>query len=172
MAAMRRLLNQRDKNNSDDLQTLPRTPKTAFQSQISLDEWVKRVPELVSSPSAERFQSLIKGAKTTLAPGDIQRVEHTLIQERVKLQAKQRLRSRKRIGIGEALTASEARLKIQAKEQKEREETTRRAAKAIQVDRNKRKAALYARRVLARKQEKARKDRVKALLTSYRPASP
>jgi hypothetical protein len=164
--AMRRLLNRQPELNQHELPALPRTPKTCFQSQISLDEWLKRVPELVSSPSAQRFQSMAKGTKIVLARADIQRVEYTLLQERVSQQAKQRLRSRKRISAGGALLASEARQKIKAKEQKEREDKARKAAKAIQVDRNKRKAALHARGVLARKQEKERKDRVKALLAT------
>jgi hypothetical protein len=65
----------------------------------------------------------------------IQRVEHTLLPERVSQQAKQRLRSRKRISEGDALLAS-------AKEEKERKDKAKKAAKAIQVDCNKRKAAL------------------------------
>jgi hypothetical protein len=39
----------------------------------------------------------------------------------------------------------------------------KRAAKAIQVDRNKRRIALYERGKAARKQERARKARIKAL---------
>jgi len=113
---MKRLLNQQPKPDQDELPALPRTPKTCFQSQISLDEWIKRVPELVSSPSAQRFQSMAKGTKIILARADIQRVEHTLLQQRVSQQAKQRLRSRKRISAGGALLASEARAKIEAKE--------------------------------------------------------
>jgi hypothetical protein len=112
---------------------------------------------------------MAKGTNIALARANIQRVEHSLLQERVSQQAKARLRSRKRISTGGPLLASEARGKIAAKEQKEREDRTRRAAKAIQVDRNKRKAALHTRGVLARRQEKERKDRIKVLLATDQP---
>ena len=161
--AMKRLLNQQPKLDEYELPALPCTPKTCFQSQVYLDEWAKRVPDLLSSPSAKRFQSMAKGTKIVLARADIERVEHTLLRERVGQQAKQRLRSKKRISAGGRLLASEAREKIAAKEQKEKEDKARRAAKAIQVDRNKRKAVLYARGVAARKQERERKAKVRAL---------
>jgi hypothetical protein len=169
VAAIKRLLNQQRKPHKYDLPALLRTLKTCFESQVSLYEWITRVPALVSSPSARRFESMAKGTKIVLARADIQRVEHTLLQERVSQQAKQRLRSRKRISTGGPLLASEARHKIEIKEQREREDRAKRAAKAIQVDRNKRKAALYARGVLARRQEKERKDRIKALQATGQP---
>jgi hypothetical protein len=170
VAAMKRLLNQQPKKSKKyDLPALPRTPKTYFESQASLDEWINRVPALVSSPSARRFQSMAKGTKIVLARADIQRVEHTVLQEQVSRQAKQRLRSRKRISTGGPLLVSEARHKIEMKEQKEKEDRAKRAAKAIQVDRNKRRAALYTRGVLARRQEKERKDRIKALQSTGHP---
>jgi hypothetical protein len=106
---------------------------------------------------------MAKGTKIVLARADIQCVEHTVLREQVSRQAKQRLRSRKRISTGGPLTASEARYKIEIKEQKEKEDRAKRAAKVIQVDHNKRKAALNTRGKVARKQEKERKDRIKAL---------
>jgi hypothetical protein len=157
------------KSRSYDLPALPCTPKTYFESQASLDEWINRVPALVSSPSARRFQSMAKGTKIVLACTDIQRVEHTVLQEQVSRQAKQRLRSRKRISAGGPLTASEARHKIEIKAQKEKEDRAKRAAKAIQVDRNKRRIALNARGVVARRQERERKDRIKALQARGQP---
>jgi hypothetical protein len=52
-----------------------------------------------------------------------------------------------------------ARCEIEIKEQKEREDRAMMVAKAIQVDHNKRKAALNARGVIARRQEgKKRQD--------------
>jgi hypothetical protein len=112
---------------------------------------------------------MARGTKIVLARADIQSAEHNLLQEQVSQQAKQRLRSRKRISAGGPLTASEARHKIEIKEQKEREDRAKRAAKAIQVDRNKRKAALNARGVVARRQEKERKDRIKASQATGQP---
>jgi hypothetical protein len=94
---------------------------------------------------------MAKGTKIVLARADIQCVEHTVLREQVSRQAKQRLRSRKRISTGGPLTASEARYKIEIKEQKEKEDRAKRAAKVIQVDHNKRKAALNTRGKVARK---------------------
>jgi hypothetical protein len=112
---------------------------------------------------------MAKGTKIILARADIQYIEHTVLREQVSRQAKQRLRSRKRISAGGPLTASDARHKIETKEQKEKEDRARRAAKAIQVDRNKRRAALNAIGVVARRQEKERKDRIKALQAAGQP---
>ena len=112
---------------------------------------------------------MARGTKTVLARADIQSLEHTLLQDRVNQQAKQRLRSRKRISSGGVLLASVARHKIEEKERKEREDRAKRAAKAIQVDRNKKKAALYVRGVLARRQERERRDKIKALEATGQP---
>ncbi|KIN00700.1 hypothetical protein OIDMADRAFT_29776 [Oidiodendron maius Zn] len=112
---------------------------------------------------------MARGTKIVLARVDIQCIEHKLLHERVSQQAKQRLRSRKRISSGGVLLASEARHKIEEKERKEREDRAKRATKAIQVDRNKKKAALYARGVLARRQERERRDKIKALKATGQP---
>ena len=106
---------------------------------------------------------MAKGTKIVLARADIQCIEHIVLREQVSRQAKQRLRSQKRISTGGPLIASKARYKIEIKEQKEKEDRAKKAAKAIQVDRNKRRIALYERGKAARKQERARKARIKAL---------
>lgn len=66
---------------------------------------------------------MVKGAKLVLARADIQHVKHSLLlQDRGSQRAKQRLRSRERIGAEARILASAVRHNIEAKETKETED--------------------------------------------------
>jgi hypothetical protein len=51
----------------NELPALPSTPKTLWESEISITEWDDRIPDTLSSPSARRYKKTVKGVKINLA---------------------------------------------------------------------------------------------------------
>ena len=54
-------------DSDDEFSRLPETPKTLHETQLRMDKFRDRVPCLLSSPSAAKFRSIVKGYDTTLA---------------------------------------------------------------------------------------------------------
>src|SRR5947207_14919634 len=142
---------------------LPLIPTTYMQCEQGLEEWEERVPEILSSPSAQRFTYWVKGTKTNLARAEIQNLELVQLHQMLEGQNKKKLRSRKSIQTGGALTASQAHEKIRIKRQKEQAEAERKANRAITLAVRAAEKAHHRRGVDARRAERERKAKVKEL---------
>ena len=120
-----------DNNDDSDFPILPLIPTTYMQCEQGLEEWEEHVPEILSSPLAQRFTYWVKGMKTNLAQAKIQNLKFVQFHQMLEGQNKKKLCSRKSIQTGGALTASQAHQKIRIKYQKEQAEAERKANKVI-----------------------------------------
>jgi len=66
-----------------------------MQCEQGLEESEERVPEILSSPSAQRFTYWDKGTKTNLARAEIQNLEFVQLHQMLEGQNKKKLRSRR-----------------------------------------------------------------------------
>jgi hypothetical protein len=112
------------------LPTHRKTPKTIFDTQISMEEWEHRMPPSMSSPSAQRFKKTMKAVRVNLNRAAITEMEHKVLKNQVDEQGKRKLTSRKSVQTGGSLEASWALQKIKEKRQFERSEALRKARKA------------------------------------------
>ena len=142
-------------NDSIELFDLP--PTTYFQYESRLHEWEERVPDILSSPSARRFQSWAHATKVYLSKVQLQHHEYQLIQHQLIVQSKAKIGNRRSINTGGPINIETARQKKRAKEQREKDEAIRKAQKAIDSDIRKSKLALNRKGIEARKSERERK---------------
>ena len=92
--------------NENELPLLPSTPKTLWDSEKSIEEWNNRIPESLSSPSAQRYKKCVKGIKINLARASLREVEYKILQQQLNEQCKQKLTSRKSLQTGGELTGA------------------------------------------------------------------
>ena len=110
----------------------------------------------VSSPTREQYTMTVTATSTFLIRGSLHEMEVKQAREAQVNGLKAKLHSRKTLGKGGSILASDALEKIKIKDRKEAEDTLRKAKKAITCAENKAKRELYTRGVKARKDEKAR----------------
>jgi hypothetical protein len=115
------------------------------------------VPDILSSPSARRFQSWAHATKVHLSKAQLQHHENQLVRQQLIAQSKPRIGNRRSINTGGPIDVETARQKKRAKEQKEKDDAIRRAQKAINNNIQKSKIALNRRGIEARKSERERK---------------
>ena len=119
---------------------------------------------LLSSPSRKRYENWHTGTEEVLASGQLQELDLQLLQKRVEEQKNKGSRSRARLQVGGELCAGRAHElrgeKAELLAQKTRAKESRVARQAA----NKARRQLHGAGVKARKQERLRKKRVKALL--------
>ena len=130
---------------------------------LSQEEWNNRIPESLSSPSAQRYKKCVKGIKINLARASLREVEYKILQQQLNEQCKQKLTSRKSLQTGGELTGAWAQEQKHKKRQKEKKEAERKATKAISDVIRKAQKAHERAGVDARRAERQRKARVKEL---------
>ena len=145
-------LNLEDNNELPNLQ-----PASYYQCEVRSQEWEKRVPLAMSSPSSRRFRGWIHGVQVQLTRAQLQLYDNQLITSRLQEQQKARTSNRRSLNSGGPLEVTDARNKIMAKEKKEKDEAIRRAKKAISEAVNKAKRALNRQGINARKLERERR---------------
>ena len=124
-----------DTTSDDDLpslpQALPNTPKTFQDVQLRMLEFKDRCPTLLSSPSAARFRTVVKGYDTTMAKATLDQADLIHLKQAFKDIGKRKLTSRRSIQVGGALSVQEAKEKIRRKHQLAQESALKKARLAI-----------------------------------------
>ena len=131
-------------------------PASYDECRASLQELQTKVTMAVSSPTREQYTMTVTATSTFLMRGSLHEMEVKQAREAQVNGLKAKLHSRKTLGKGGSILASDALEKIKIKDRKEAEDTLRKAKKAITCAENKAKRELYTRGVEARKDEKAR----------------
>jgi hypothetical protein len=145
-------------------QTPAPTPQSFRDSEVQLQTWKSRIPILLSSPSRRQYQDFCAGTEEVLINGQIQELEHSILQKQILEQRNQKSKSRRSLQTGGVLTATAARQLQNQKLQKQvaiQEKRVARAVKAVAVLARKQ---LHKAGVDARKQERARRKTVAGLL--------
>lgn len=156
----KRQVSEEEKQAEDALELPQHAPPPAselWQISSSIREFAERDPTQFSSPSAKRFKSTMTNTDIALQKAHLLRVEHTALQQKLRVESKRKNTSRRSIqagGAGEAIAVLRARIK--ARDEAEATESLRRAKKQLQAAINKAKKALTAAGVRARRDEKAR----------------
>ena len=149
----------------DDELELPVLPSTYFECQKGMGEWIDKA-ETFSPKSKAKFQQWAEGTQICLAEAQLQQESYRAVQSRIKEEDKRRkTKSRRVIQKGGIITAADARLRKNEKDQKQKLAAIKKARKDIQIAVNKAKAALHRGGVDARKAEKERKKQLHNIQT-------
>jgi len=143
---------------------LPGTPTTFSHSENHLQFWKEKLPVILSSPTARKWESFSRGTENVLATGTLVELQYELLSTRVTAQQKAKVLSRKVVKAnGGILTVEEAYKQLELKAQKEKEEKERSLRYTSRVELNKIKKQVYTLGVQARKAERARKQQITEL---------
>jgi hypothetical protein len=148
---------------------LPLFPASFSESEVQLQRWKSKVPDLLSSPSRLHFQNWIKGTEQVLIQGQIKDLEHSIFEQQVQDQRQAKAYSRRTLKTGGALTAKEARYLQSKKVEKEAAKQAKRAARALKSQAVQAQKLLHQAGVQARKEERARKRAIATLNKRKQP---
>ena len=147
----------------------PATPQKFAHAERGLQHWDTRIPELLSSPSRQQFNSWSRGTQAVLAGGYIKDMELEQLLDRVQAQQKAKARSRKSLQKGGQLTVAEAKQKIKEKLAKEQALLQAQKDRQIKKLRKAEMDLLHRQGVNARKAERLRKKQVLELTKAKMP---
>jgi hypothetical protein len=157
----------------EDSLGIPRTPTKFMHSELKLRHWQAKIPDLLSSPSAQEWNSWARGTEDMLAYGELAVLQHDLLSTKVANQQKAKIRSRSVLQTTSGpLTAKDAQKKKEEKAKKHKESQERSANYRSRIALSKAKKALHKRGVEARKAEQARKRQIKSLLKADQEVPP
>ncbi|KAF5202127.1 Transposase protein, partial [Thalictrum thalictroides] len=119
-------------------------------------------PTQFSDNTLTTFKDIVKESTIQLYKAHLTTLEHSALQEKIRADSKRKRTSRRSIQKGGgASTTEDLRERIKIREEKESSEAFRKAEKKLATAVNKAKNSLHARGVQARRDEKARKERLK-----------
>ena len=150
--------------------TLPEAIPTSFQeSKEQLQHWKAKLPILLSSPSRQRYTNWVTGTEAVLAHGQLQELDLSILRRQVEKHKNRGRNSRSRLQIGGALTVDEARALQTEKAERAAEKEAAKEARIARQATNQARKQLHRAGIEARKQERLRKKRVKALQKAGNP---
>src|ERR1700716_255881 len=148
------------------------TPKQANQASQDLSNWSQRFESILSSPSRQRWTSSYTEIQVQLTESTLVQLELTQITAKMTEQRQRKVRSRKSIQKGGAVTVEQARKKISEKKAKEEAiEQAREIRERKRMVNIEQKLQLRA-GIDARKAEKARKQELLKFQKSNPRAKP
>lgn len=150
----------------EDLQlpTLP-APDIIWETTAKLVTLGEKDPTQFSDNTLATFTDVVKAGAVQLYKAHLTTLEHSALQEKIKADSKRRKTSRRSIQKGGGVASIEdLREKIRMRDERESGEALKRAEKKLITAINKAKTALHIKGVQARKDEKARKDKLKEYL--------
>ncbi|KAN0073265.1 hypothetical protein V8E54_008485 [Elaphomyces granulatus] len=140
-----------------DLPAFPRTrPEEIWTTAAAIRALGDRDHTQFSKPSIELFQSTMKSVDVQLQKSRLKTLEHAALQEKILADRKRKSTSRRSIHKGGV-----SREKIKIRNQNEKTEALRKAEKRLIQAINKAKNELKTQGIQARKDEKARRKRLK-----------
>jgi len=162
----------KEKKDTTNLSTLPRTPTKPMEVEVHLTKWEAKFTTVCSSPSRPEWESFVKGTKTVLTWFELQSSELRILQERRKEELEKKAMSRKVLRKFGGLTAKDAQQKLDAIAQKESEKEMKNQKRARDKILRDEKNEMYRQGVEAREQERLRKRKVKELTKAKQDIPP
>jgi hypothetical protein len=147
----------------DDLPALPPVrPEEMWTTAATIRALGDRDPTQFSEPSIQLFHSTMKSVDVQLQKSHLTTLEHAALQEKIRADQKRKSTSRRSIHKGgPSARVDDLREKIKIRDQHERTEGLRKAEKRLAQAINKAKNELKAQGIQARKDEKARLNRLR-----------
>lgn len=155
-----------DEAGGDDEQVLPVLPLPSkdviWEATAKLVALGEKDPTQFSDNAIATFKDVVKAGTVQLFKAHLTTLEHSALQEKIKAESKRKRSSRRSIQKGgSAASTRDLREKIRIRDERESGEALRKAEKKLVTAINKATNTLHTRGVQARKDEKARKDRLK-----------
>jgi len=140
---------------------LPTRPVEIWMTAANIRALADRDPTMFSDPSIQLFKTTLQSVDLQLQKAHLITIEHAALQEKIRLEKRRKTTSRRSIykgGGAEEVEVLWARKK--ARREKEQQIELRRAKRKLSVAVNKAISTLKSRGIQARKDEKARKERL------------
>ena len=150
-----------DKEQLDLPALLPTRPVEIWMTAANIRALADRDPTMFSDPSIQLFKTTLQSVDLQLQKAHLITMEHAALQEKIRLEKRRKTTSRRSIykgGGAEEVEVLWARKK--ARREKEQQIELRRAKRKLSVTVNKAISTLKSRGIQARKDEKARKERL------------
>ena len=159
-----------DEVEEDDTLELPRLPPTRpleiWNTAATIRALDDRDPTLYSDNTIQVFHDTMKKVDVQLQKGVLLIVEHQALQTKIRADYNKKAKSRKNTHKGGASApVSQLRTEIKAKEEADKVEELRKAKKKLTQAMNKAKKELKDAGIQARKDERARTDKLKEIYT-------
>ncbi|KFY97969.1 hypothetical protein V498_01766 [Pseudogymnoascus sp. VKM F-4517 (FW-2822)] len=151
------------------LRQLTPKPSSFKDSEQGLQRWKTKLTGLLSSPSQKSYDNWLTSTEEVLASGQLQQLDLRVLQKQVEEQKKGKNRSRARLQVGGKLCANRAYELRAAKAKLLAQKDQAKEARVARQATNQVRRQLRGLGVEARKQERLRKKRVRALTRAGNP---